>query len=581
MSCRPYAYAIAPHRGLLDAGCAAFGGLVFHPVSGRFLPRDNASLFFDDGNALVARPHRISTFALNVRAEDVELDRGLFPGVAKVDVDSNKLRRRNLLAAQANDNGSTVRIFAVDPGSTRRRMVARALEWTEEDIVPSALLEAKTFDLESPCLQLESWPGAQDSVIARTENAVYLISDVWNNPETATVFHDQAVMMAFNHHLKHELAVVDKEGLLWWGGIGQSLARRKMEGDEGKSEIVDIAWSDHPRLLYAADQRRVRTIDPRVPPVVDAKTLFVLPYYDALEDIEAISFNVSGLFPVEEIRLIKTLTGSARHVIIATDRRMLLIDERMPNSPLLTTAHSMFEGPDALLSLPPLTHDKGVTLPLLAFKNEAWNEVLSWSLLRYADSDQFSSVGPPCGVAQPSATFDHCAHHWPTFPTDPKVIERGRWSTRGVSVVRRSADSVGLLRLLESGDIWADLLKLGQQCDEQELMSSVRKATATAESFRDEQRSLADSNSLLEKCDADACQLQPLSACSVQFGGALLSSAGDDATDEMCDVCAAADDAEERAGNCPTADLQPFDLTAVPPDCQLSHVVLNSMKLFD
>lgn len=582
MSFRPYAHALAPHRGLLDVGCAAFGGLVFDSVSGRLLPRDNPHLFFEDGDELVARSHRPPMFALSVRTDGVQLDWNLFPGITKVDVEANRLRRRNLIAAQSNNNADPFRLFAVDPGSTRRKVIVRALEWVEDDVVPSKSLDSKTFELETPCLQLECWSGAPDSVVARTENSVCLISDVYNDGSMSTVFQDEAIMMTFNPYLKLEMAVVDKNGQLWWGEMREGLGRRKTDGDGSAKEIVDVTWSDHPRLLYVADRRRIGTLDLRAPPVVDAKELFVLPYYDALDDIEAISFNVSGLFPIEEIRLITPLIGSRRHLLVATDRRLILIDERMPNCPLLSTGHSMFEGPDVLLSAPGCTHDKGTTLPVLAFKHEAWNEVLNWSLLRYANSDQFSSVGPPHRIADPSAAFDHCVYHSPTFPTNPKVMERVKWPTRGLSVVRRSTDAVCLLRLLENGDVWCDSLKLGAQCDDDQLTAYVRKTIALAELFSDE-KGPTEAVNMPEKWDIDAYDLQPLSCSSVRFGGAFLSNTGEEATmqDETCDVCAAADDPEERAGNLEVAEPQPFDINAVPPDCQLSHIVLNSMKLFE
>ena len=340
----PYCRARAPCKGLLEFGCGTFGGLTFNE-NGSLIPMENAGHYFqqflnsDNTKSIVPRHFRPSDFALTVRdLEKCPPDLNILPDRMFVETPKNRRRNMNLLTATANycknaqnpDDCYDFEIWACDPGTKRKRMVGRRLRaenhQDEKEIL--TLLDSDpmqcSFEMDSGCLEVEFWPrGSSEALIIRTEDNITHVSDYFGAPsvEKSVIFKDKTELMRFSPNLKLEMAVVDQNGFIFWGEVGESLSRRKLNDFGNDTKINDVCFSDHPRLLYLAEGKNVWTLDLRVPQSNAKRKIFELPNYDQYPN-EAF-FYLTTYFEEAYVRRIQTIFDSPRWVFSAVTTKFL------------------------------------------------------------------------------------------------------------------------------------------------------------------------------------------------------------------------------------------------------------------
>ncbi|VDK59798.1 unnamed protein product [Anisakis simplex] len=391
----------------------------------------------------------------------------------------------------------------------------------------------RAIQLPAPALQLISWPDdatdphgttntprLRPRLLIRTEESLCLYDIAGGRVHS--LYSAPVDYVSPMPYMSQELLFIDHSAKIWFGDVelmggadvpnggitNNRLGRVKCGAEDIKFNerlhvlgitivalLQLICPSDHPRLIYAANDEDVWVVDLR-----DGKSrgsiLYKVPDYDDTKDCGQ-EFTYENAFQRPTLQHITCLSERRRMLLAVTSNKFCLVDERMPGIRYLEQAHSILEGGDYVVSAPRFAYANesandggrcasvdGFVYPLYALHNVGLPDVQQVSFFEHCSG-------------QRSACDDTAPRHWsalcqPSRLTEPINIahfldeqakygirlgsrERRRWfgdgPTRAIHVQdgvleaessggRRGKERHLLLRMLSDGSLWYEWVSI-------------------------------------------------------------------------------------------------------------------------
>ncbi|PAV59412.1 hypothetical protein WR25_03533 [Diploscapter pachys] len=336
------------YEACLSTDYRGYGGILTDPRSGDPITQYNLALAWNSPN-LTPKSDNVIRPLIDVRDRKGTLSRP--PGHLRFDQDPETMRHRNLLAARKMEN-RIVRLWTVSERSERKQLETFQVEMkpNSNKLVCSQAPE-KIIDLDEPANELRiagigSGQNAEQLWI-RSRKKLDLLYRENNQDKMCTIFGNSVSSFEESSLMNGEVAICDVTGKIWSGKIDEqhlfenrtNLARTKNHvGDDVKL----ITYSDHPRVLYAAADFHIRTLDLREDTEKSSTILFGIKDFHSF-----FSSDVPGRFKKVEraerppIRHVKAMPADRNCCLVMTGYAIYLLDERWPNMPLLTLRHQI------------------------------------------------------------------------------------------------------------------------------------------------------------------------------------------------------------------------------------------------
>ncbi|KAH7729794.1 prenyltransferase and squalene oxidase repeat family protein [Aphelenchoides avenae] len=289
-------------------------------------------------------------------------------------------------------------------------------------------------------------------VFIRTKRSL-ILNDV--QLETTTpVFQSSVRSFTQIPYLDGEMAIIDGDGKLFWGGIGTAMSRQKTDLD-----LLEVCATDCPRVLAVISEKEMRTLDLRVPR--DPGELIYSHSYAKPHSADLRTLLSDDAYSYvgerEQFSHVSPACTELETFLLTTSRKHLLLDRRMPGKPITSMGHAELDGSDYCITTPPFSDPEtgGRAFSVYALSQTRRPCVSHWAVFHHPNEGIWSSLGAPYHLDTPKISrFTEC-HRMTQIPEDvlPETTRAIHYQALPDSFGISQARAL-LFRQMEDGSVW-------------------------------------------------------------------------------------------------------------------------------